>query len=222
MSSDTLARVQALHDKADQLCDKGHVLRAAEYYERAAEAARALGPDNLVMLHMQLRSGAMHGGYAITAPDRTADLCVRAAHRAEFVALLSDAVAALERRRVAGTLLEGKCAAVEEAWVAGQLKPGDANWPPPVGYERFLCATMGVLNVLASPRVFAAECSAAQFQSFAHHVVHAAELVQQPRLGGVNATPNEAKFTGGLCKTVLYMGAKGLEHGLDMHLQCSC
>ena len=43
-----LARVRALYKKATELIDKGHLSRAADYYGRAAEAARALGEDNLV------------------------------------------------------------------------------------------------------------------------------------------------------------------------------
>ena len=58
MSSDLIARVQALHDKAEELADKGHLLRAAENYVLAAEVARSLGPDNLVSVYMLLRQGA--------------------------------------------------------------------------------------------------------------------------------------------------------------------
>ena len=59
MSSDVLARVQAYALKAEELTCKGHLLRAAENYGRAAEAARPLGADSLVTLHMQLLHGHM-------------------------------------------------------------------------------------------------------------------------------------------------------------------
>ena len=54
MSSDALARVEAFSKKAEELSFKGHMMRASENFGRAAEAARALGVDNLVGLNMQL------------------------------------------------------------------------------------------------------------------------------------------------------------------------
>ena len=222
MLSDIRARVYALDEKAEELNSKGHVLRAAENYGRAAEAARALGADNIPMLYLQLRKGAMLGAYAASAPDGTADPRILATHRTQFVALLSDAVGALERRRAAGTLLDGKCSAAEEAWVIGQLPrhpSQDASWAPLIGYEQFLYAAISVLNILASPRVYAAECSAAQLQSFAQHIVHAADLMQQPRRHGDSTTANETKFANGLfMTTVLVSAAHGRAQGLATHL----
>lgn len=54
MSSEIIARVLALGQKAQELESKGHVLRAAEYYARGAESARMLDPraDNLIALDM--------------------------------------------------------------------------------------------------------------------------------------------------------------------------
>ena len=67
MSSDILARVEALGKKARELFGKGHVLRAAENYGRAAEAARALGEDNLVPVSLQLQQVNMHACFAVNA-----------------------------------------------------------------------------------------------------------------------------------------------------------
>ena len=114
-----MTRVAAFDDKAQELLLKGHVLRAAENYGRAAEAARALGADNPVTIYSLLQRSQM---LSVVAFDATVDPQRRAAHRAESIALLSGAVEALERRRVAGTLLEGKCAAEEEAWYAGMWR----------------------------------------------------------------------------------------------------
>ena len=113
MSADVLKRVEAIIDKAEELGDKGHALRAADYFSRAAEAARALGEDNLVEVHLYMRRGNQLAAFATAPGAASADPCILAAHRAESVALLSGAIAALERRRVAGTLLEGKCAIAE-------------------------------------------------------------------------------------------------------------
>ena len=116
MAAEVLARVQAFSKKADELADKGHILRAAENYGRGAEAARALGEDNLVMVNQQLRQSNMLCIFISAAPDTAGDRHIVAPQRAECVALLSSTVVALNRRRVAGTLLEGKCATAEVAW----------------------------------------------------------------------------------------------------------
>ena len=122
LSSEGIARVRTLAYKARALgSDKGHVLRAAEIYGRAVEAARDLvpGPDNLAAVDMQLCQAAvlytytiLSGGGHAAAPQNSRCLLIREsaesfdAHRAECVALFSAAVAALERRRVAGKLLD--------------------------------------------------------------------------------------------------------------------
>ena len=123
MSADTFARTELFANKGDELQSKGHLLRAAENYGRAAEAARALGPDNLVTLHFQLMQGNQLIATAIAAFSvNTADPQNHAAHRAESIALFSGAIEALERRRMAGTLLEGKCVAAEVAWRARKIE----------------------------------------------------------------------------------------------------
>ena len=119
MSSDILARVNAFYEKASEMNDKGYLLRAAEIFARAAKLARELGVDNIALLHLQLLQCNMLTAYALNAPKATADPRILAAHRAESIVLLFGAVEGLERRRAAGTLLDGKCAAVEEAWCVG-------------------------------------------------------------------------------------------------------
>ena len=222
MSSDILARVEALDVKAKALAAKGHLLRAADNFGLAAEAARALGADNVVMLDMQLEQGNLLSIHAGIAPNGTADS--RHGLLAHRVALLSGAVEALERRRVAGTLMEGKCAAAEEAFcrvrhegrqcVAGVPAADAAGLAALVGYDVFIRAAIDASKVLANARWYAASCSGVQFQSFAQHVVHAAELMQQPlRHGGMNWA-SEAMFTSDLRKTVGKASANGLHERL--------
>ena len=202
MSSDVLARVNVFAAKAEGLFDKGHLLRAAENYGRAAEAAKPLGADNIVAQRMHLRQGNMLLYYTVNALESAAiDPRIRAAHRTDSVNLFSGAVEALERRRVAGTLLEGKCAAAEVAWSASELQRGDAyiktaegsarltpaevaSFSTLAGYDEFLYSAVNVLDVLLHAGTFATECSAVQLQYFAQHVVTAAELMQQPRRNG--------------------------------------
>jgi len=188
MSSDTVARVVALRRKAKELSLKGHLLRAAELFGRAASAAHDLGPDNLVALSMQrCQAGALLHYVSAATNTTTADASVIAAHSASFVAVSSATVAALERRRAAGTLLEGKCTAAEEAWHAGVLRDlqtpaaSVATIAPLVGYELCLHAARDVLGMLQNVLFFADQCSATQLQSFAQFFVLALDLMPLPR-----------------------------------------
>ena len=221
MSSDILARVETFAAKAGELSDKGHLLRAEENYGRAAEAARALGADNLAALHMQLRQSDMLLVFFSSAPN-AGDPVAYTAHRAQFIALLSGAVEALERRRGADTLLEGKCAAVEEAWRARRLQIDIESMPAAkaaslaalCGYEQFLSAAVSALAALTWSRMFAAECADAQLQSFARHVVHAAELMQLPQRVNNSGWDMEVTFVKALRDAV----AKARPNGLDARL----
>ena len=219
MSSDVVARVLAFAKKANELCDKGHALRAAENYGHAAEAARVLGADNLVALQMKLEHGNMLCVYATNAPIFTTDPRVMAAHRAECITLLSGAVEALERRRVAGTLLEGKCTAVEEAWRARETQQRSTHMPAAiavslatmVGHEAFMDAATRALTVLGLAPMFADECSYQQFQTFAQHVVRATELMQQPRRHNTVLMKMEAAITDNLRFIIDDAGVKRLD-----------
>jgi len=227
MSSDAVARAREFFRKADALHVKGHLLRAAENFGRAAEAARAFdsGPDNLVALEMQRLQAHELLNYVLAVDDATADAGVVAAHRAECVALLSAAVAALERRRAAGSLLEGKCTAAEEAWDAVDLREAGApaadaaSLAKLVGYGFFLGAALAILCLLDNAWYFASECSATQFQAFAEHVVHAADLLQLPRSHGTTDFGAEVLFAQKLSTVLADWRADNLsERGLAVPL----
>ena len=202
MSSDVIARVQAFAIKAEELTDKGHVLRAAEKFGTAAEAAHVLGEDNLVALNMRLRQSHLNGCFAVAPelPDFDAADSRTHAAKGAFITLLSGAVAALERRRVAGTLLDGKCAAAEEAWYAVELQRLDPDWPAAeiasmaslVGYEVFMRAAAHASRMVS---IFVDNAAAhTSLHSFAQHAVHAAVLMQQPRRHSNVALPVETDF----------------------------
>ena len=168
MPSDGIEHASAFDCKATELARKGHLLRAVENYGRAAEAARdALGADNLVTIYMLLQQAQLSGLYAL-APDAPADTPTRAAHRAAYVSLLSGALEALDRRRVAGTLLDGKCAAAEEAWHAALLQRDNshltaamaASWASLVGTEVYIRAGTYAAGLLASISGFACKTDA--------------------------------------------------------------
>ena len=226
MSSDAIARMLAFYKKADELCSHGQVLRAAENYGRAAEAARALGADNLVTLHALLRQGDMFMGYALgSVISVDSNPHIRAAHRADAIAIYTGAVEVLERRRVAGTLLEGKCTAVEESWRARVMMqrspdftPAEAaSWATLIGYEEFLRAATYISDVLKFAHLYEAECSYAQFQCFTQHVVHATDLMQQPRRHSGSPMHEEAKFAHSFRTAVAV--AQGLDASLVQQLE---
>ena len=221
MSSDSLTRVHAFFQKAKELSVKGHLLRAAENFGRAAEAAHAaLGEDNLITVRMWLRQSeslACHSAAALV--HDAGEPCVIAAHRAQCVALLFAGVETLERRRAAGTLLDGKCSAAEVDWRAAQLQRDNAGVTAAaaaslaalVGYEQFLESANSALLTCSRTCVYEAGCSRAQFQSFALHAVRAAELLQQPRHLHDVPLCAEAAFLKTLRMTVANAGAYGLD-----------
>ena len=224
MSSEVIARVLVFYRKATELADKGHMLRASENYGRAVEAARALGPDNLVVVGLQRNQATMMLNYAATVKNTKADVdpLAVAAHRADCVTLYSAAVATLERRRAAGTLLEGKCTAAEEAWYATQLREAPqlsaadaAAWAPLVGYDVYLVNSESVSCLLANARSYAEECSASQFQAFAEFVAHAADLMQLPRSRGTLHLGGEVELTDTFFTVTAFdLGARGLDASL--------
>ena len=219
-----LDRVAALCQKAQELVLKGHFMRAAENFGLAAEAANALGEDNIVAVHMMLQRGNALGAYAMTAAERGIDPRTLATYRAENVTSFSSGVKALERRRAAGTLLAGKCAAVEEQWYFREFVQrinnaclADADLSSKgalVGYDEYLRSAAGVTKPLKAATLFANECSYAQLLSFTEHIVHAAELMQQPQRRGGVTLEHEAWFARALCDTV----EAGVETGLDASL----
>ena len=223
MSSEDIARVRTLHRKALELDNKGHVLRAAENYGRAAEAARIFepGPDNFVTVGLLRCQAVVVSNYCgiVANANGAVDPNVLAAHRAEVVALYSTVVAALERRRAAGTLLEGKCSAAEEAFEGAYLR--DSNCPPAeaasnaklVGYGTFLLAARHVLDVLRNAFFFAGECSAAQLATFTQLVVNATDLMQLPRSHGASDYFADVCFSTTFFEAVplLLSGSRGLD-----------
>ena len=222
-ASEILARVEALDKKAAAADKSGQVLRAAEYLGRSAEAARELGPDNVVALQQQLYQSNKLGAYSISAfavgAGAGADAgsvhpSAQAAHRAQCVALLVDAAEALERRRTAGTLLEGKCSAAEEAWwrLVHKQSPSSQTYASFVGYDTFMTAAAFAAKTLGALFVFEAELSQAHLRTFAGLAVRAAHLMQQPRRRGFDGAMGcEALFLDALRTCVEDCGENGLE-----------
>ena len=226
MTAQVLERLHDLYDKAVELLDKGHLVRAAENFGRAAEVSRALGADSLVTAFLQLRQGNTLCVFVCEAAPETAHTLETvpnlAPHLAECIALYAGAVEALERRRVEDTLMPGKCAAAEEAWLTGHIRRVTPHVPAAaaaglgalVGYEQFMRAAGDVSAVLLNAGPFSPECSAAQLQAFAAHVVQATVLMQLPRRHSDFAMGTEAKFINAFSSVVDMGDANGLDERL--------
>jgi hypothetical protein len=117
MAALDVSHVVALTNKAVTLTTRGHWARAAEVYAEAVAAAQALHqPDCLIVAHLQTTHANALFGHADTAgvPEaRRVELL-----RSAFLELLPAAMASLERRKAAGTLLAGACRPYEMAWSA--------------------------------------------------------------------------------------------------------
>jgi hypothetical protein len=125
MAAVDLSCVVALANKAVMLTRRGHWARAAEVYAEAVAAAQALHqPDCVILAHLQAARASALLGHAKTAgvpePQR-----VEKIHSA-FLELLPAAMASLERRKAAGTLLAGACRSYEVAWYAAKMAHDDA------------------------------------------------------------------------------------------------
>jgi hypothetical protein len=178
MSADELDAICALHARAEELFQKGHMARAAEKRGEAVEAAEALGfTDCLITAFLRAEEGR----------DLMAHTCMPGVHRTDSqvsamraMALLMEVKETVQRRKAAGTLFAGACRPVEEAWnglrLQQRMKHADARgtpqlWKVPfIGYEAYLNA--GSLAVQ-----FAKVLCDRDFVDFA---VSAADLLVQP------------------------------------------
>ena len=204
-ASEFVERVMVFFQKAKELENKGNMLRAAEYYDLAFKAAQdsALGTDDLVTIYVMRCQADVLLAYVTVVDDSTADPAFVASHRANFIVLVFAAVTALERRRVAGTLLEGKCTAAEEAWYAAVLRSKGRSASEAalemkmVGYGLLLCTARTVIGLLRNAGWLCEDdaCSATQLQTFVEYVAHAADLMQQPRSSGHEVMLDELCFT---------------------------
>ena len=115
MSSRDLSRVIELSWKAFALQDKEHHARAAEKLVSAIAAAQELAQkDCLVVTHLQIMHVGTLRQYRVASGVAAEAAC--AAEEQEAQTRLS-VIAALERRRAAGTLLPGTCRSwPEEEW----------------------------------------------------------------------------------------------------------
>jgi hypothetical protein len=120
MAAVDVSRVVALASKAVTLTRRGHWASAAEKFAEAAAAAQALQqPDCVIVALSQASHADALLGHAQTAgvPEaRRVELT-----RSAFLDLLPAAMASLQRRLAAGTLLAGACRPHEVAYCAAVI-----------------------------------------------------------------------------------------------------
>jgi hypothetical protein len=125
MAAVDVSHIVTLTNKAMTLKIRGHHARASEIYAEAVTAAQALQqPDCLVVAHLQASRANALLGHADTAgvPEaRRLEL-----QRSAFFDLLPAAMASLERRMAAGTLLAGTRRPHEMAWGADKTAHAQA------------------------------------------------------------------------------------------------
>jgi hypothetical protein len=125
MAAVDVSRVVALGNKALALGNRGHYARAAEIYAEAVAAAQALHqPDCLIVAHLQAAHTDALLRHAETAgvPETRHNELKRSA----FLEVLPAAMASLQRRLAAGTLLPGACRPHEVAWFEAITAHGHA------------------------------------------------------------------------------------------------
>jgi hypothetical protein len=118
---DGFEAVIAITKRAAALHGKGHVARAAQKYADAAALARALdaGTDSLVVAKLQAAQMS-----ALSELTRAPGADVVTTLRTMFSDLLPAAMAAVERRRAAGTLAAARSRPVEMLWDICMEEPG--------------------------------------------------------------------------------------------------
>jgi hypothetical protein len=120
MAAVDMSGVVALSNKAATLQRRAHWARAAEIYAEAVTAAQELQqPDCVIMANLQAsRANALlgHAGTAGVPEARRVEL-----YHSALLELLPAAMASLERRMAAGTLLAGACRPYEVAWGAAVI-----------------------------------------------------------------------------------------------------
>jgi hypothetical protein len=169
MTAVDISSVVAITTKAVALENRAHWARAAEVYAEAVTAAQALQqPDCTIISHLQASQANALLAHAETAgvPEaRRAELACFA-----LLELLPAAMASLERRLAAGTLLAGACRPHEVAWCAATTARADvlaansrpntaivpsaadvtSTWPAYVGHNAYIFTAVIALQLCAA------------------------------------------------------------------------
>jgi hypothetical protein len=208
MATTDVSAVSALNNKGAELYSKGHYARSADYYARAVVAAQALGAqDCLIVANLQIEQAKALSHHSQTRGLPRAEVI---AARRELACVLPAAVATLQRRKAAGTLL-GAYPPVEQAWYAasvrytmslcGKAMPVAADDPLTLalvgtfGHEMTITASYIALHtiVLTPPAELAA--TREQLQTMATFIASAVDLMLQPSHAALGGMPMMADVT---------------------------
>jgi hypothetical protein len=191
MAAVDVSRVVALTYKADTLASRGHWARAAEIYAEAVAAAQALHqPDCVIVAYLQASQANALLGHAHTAgvPEARRVELMRSAFLQQ---LLPAAMASLERRMAAGTLLAGTCRPHEVAWNTAKTAHGNAVaaniMPNALPRALELCGVATDVDAAARTTLSLPEASAVACSTF---VASAFDMIQ--RRTGAASMPEAA------------------------------
>jgi hypothetical protein len=121
MATVDISDVIALTNKATDAETHHRLARCAELFGRAVAAAQALQqPDCAIVACLQMLQGRPLSTYAGLPGVPPAE--ATNAYRTTYCELLPAALAVVQRRSAAGTLLPGACRAHEEAWYRAYLE----------------------------------------------------------------------------------------------------
>jgi hypothetical protein len=188
-----VSAVAALFNKSLDLLQSGHVARSDEYLERALATALELGAEDcLIVATLQLQQADTLMQAALRAEQRGTP--ATAQRYAPVVALYLAAAATLQRRRAAGTLLQGTCRAAEETWDRlitehtaawhGHSDPYAiaATLAPLVGYKTFLNAASFAAHFEWATVTGVLPMSTAQLRECVTLMADAVEVFMLPRI----------------------------------------
>ena len=136
----------------------GHYARAVELYERAIAAAEALRqPDCLIVASLRCRYLEAQHNMSFAAPSGDDSDDAQRGARVQTVTLfqahLPAVLETLERRRAAGTLLQGCCRAHEVAWEAECVRTNPRPSGEPERDEERIESFRWLRRFLASPPI---------------------------------------------------------------------
>jgi hypothetical protein len=192
-----VSAVVELCNKSADLLHNGHRARSDEYLARALAAAQALCADDcLIVASLQLEQADTLLYAAANAMMRGTPPTARPF--APMVPPYLAAVATLQRRRAAGTLLAGTCRAAEEEWhrltsahtedLRGESSTHAAAVAPLVGYQAFLSAARSASHLLFQARSGVLPISAAQLRECVMLMADAVEVFMLPRIAEAELT----------------------------------
>jgi hypothetical protein len=181
MATPEMAALLELCVKAEALGERSQHATAAEKYAATVAAclrAQQPGVEECLVL-ANLRAQQTNSLWLLCRRPGLPAAEAAAAQTSIFFTLLPAVMATLERRRVADTLLPGKCRPAEDAWFR-PLQGSSAEAPVVLsGVLTYVCTARVAFSALTSASVRVVEPSPGQHAAIIEFVAHALDLIVQ-------------------------------------------